>query len=212
MLPSLTGKEAPQNMRNPFIIVAIAIVMCGCNDQAGLPRLEPLARGLAEGWQPEAVNLKLEIHPDVDGQAILHCVLRNVSAKEIDVDQESLPWNNADAFSLSAVAANGDVIKQKPLQVSAVIAHISAPHMPVPLAPGEHIDGNLDLNIMQIGDIPHNKDILLLWSFPRLKDWASDLHYMLSGITLVKVRSPAPIAAAPKTLPGSAMGGTSVSP
>lgn len=200
-------------MRNAVIIVALAILIFGCNDQAGLPHLEPLAHGLAEGWQPEAVDLKLEIHPDVDGnQAILHCTLRNVSAKEIDVDQESLPWNNADAFTASAIAANGDVIRQTPVPVSAVIAHISAPHAPVPLAPGGHMDGSVDVNLMRIGDMPQNKDFLLLWSYRRLKDWTSEAHYLLSGITLIKARSPAPTAAAPRTLPTSAVGGTTVPP
>ena len=198
LLPRSKLNWVVQYMRNAVVLIALAIVTCGCNKQGSPPRLDGLARGLAEAWQPEAVDLKLEIHPDVDGnEVILRSVLCNLSTREIDIDQESLPWNNADAFSVSAVAANGDVIKQRAVPVSAVIAHISAPHTPVRLASGEHIEGNLDVSLLRIDGIPHNKDVLLLWSYPRLKNWASDDHYPLSGITLIEARSPAPIVAAP---------------
>ena len=178
-------------MRKAILLFALSIAVCGCNERRDLPRLEPLARGLAEAWQPVARDLKLEIHPENDGEQVtMHCILRNVSAKEIDVDQETLPWNNADAFSVSAVAADGRVIEQRPAPVPALVARISAPHAPVPLAPGESIEGRIDMGFMRIGSIPHSKDLLLLWSYPRLKDWLSDAHYMLGGITLLKASSP----------------------
>jgi hypothetical protein len=138
--------------------------------------------------------------------------IRNVSAKDIDVDQESLPWNNADAFSVNAVAADGKVIRQNPDSALAVTARISAPHAPVTLASGESMEGRIDMGLMRIGNIPHNQDLLLLWAYPLLKDWHSDAHYMLSGITLLNARSQTPITAVPKTLPGSSLSGTSVSP
>ena len=153
------------------------------------------------------------IHPENNGEQVtMHCVLRNVSAKAIDVDQESLPWNNADAFSVSAVAADGKVVRQSPVSVPAVIARISAPHAPVALAPGESIEARIDMGLMRIGNIPQNEDLLLLWSYPLLKDWRSDAHYMLSGFTLLNARSQALTTVVPKTLPGSSLSGTSVSP
>jgi hypothetical protein len=102
-------------MRKAIVLFALSIAVYGCNKPGGQPRLESLERGLAEAWQPVALDMKLDIHAEANGEQVtMHCVLRNMSANEIDVDQESLPWNNADAFSVSAVAAGGKVIQQNP--------------------------------------------------------------------------------------------------
>ena len=177
-------------MRKAIVLFALSIAVCGCNKHGGQPRLETLARGLAEAWQPVALDMKLDIYPEINGEQVtLHCVLRNISANEIDVDQESLPWNNAGAFSVSAVSADGEVIQQTPVSAPADIAHIAAPHAPVPFASGESMKGRIGL--IRISDIPHNEDLLLLWSYPLLKDWRSEAHYTLSGVMLLKARPPA---------------------
>ena len=164
-------------MRSAIVLIVVSIAVCGCSERKGQPGLEPLARGLSEAWQPVAHDMKLDIRPEADGnQLTLHCVLRNLSASEIGVDQESLPWNNADAFSVSAVAADGKVVQQNPVSAPAVIARISAPHAPVALASGESMEARIDMGVMRIGNIPQNEDLLLLWSYPLLKDWRSDAH------------------------------------
>lgn len=178
-------------MRNAIALFALSMAVCGCNKHGEDPRLEPLARGLAEAWQPVALNMRLDIKAEPNGeQMALHCVLRNISANEIDVDQESLPWNNAGDFSVSAVTADGEAIIQRPISAPAVVAHISAPHAPVRFASGESMEGRIDMALIRISDIPHDKDSLLLWSYPLLKDWRSEAHYTLSGVTLLKARSP----------------------
>lgn len=187
-------------MRKASVLFALSIAVCGCNKHGGQPRLEPLARALAEAWQPVSLEMKLDISAEVNGEQVtLRCILRNISAKEIDVDQESLPWNNAGAFSVSAVAAGGEVIQQTPISTPAVIAHISAPHAPVPFASGESMEARIDMGLIRISDIPHNEDWLLLWSYPLLKDWRSEAHYALSGVTLLKARSQTPATGFPKT-------------
>jgi hypothetical protein len=173
-------------MRNAILLLTFLIALCSCSERNGKTGLEPLARGLAEAWQPVAHDMKLDIRPETDGNHVtFHCVLRNLSASEIEVDQESLPWNNADAFSVSAVAANGMVIKQNPVTAPAVVARISAPHAPVALASGESMEGKIDMGFMRISDIPHNEDLLILWSYALLKEWRSEAKYALSGITLL---------------------------
>lgn len=185
-------------MRKAIVLFALSIAVCGCNKHGGQLRLEPLARGLAEAWQPVALSMKLDMHPEVNGEQVtMHCVLRNISAREIDVDQESLPWNNADAFSVSAVAADGEVIQQKPVSAPAVIARIAAPHAPVAFASGQSMEGRIDMGLMRISDITRNEDLLFLWSYTLLKDWRSDARYTLSGTTLLKARSPTTVS--PKT-------------
>ena len=187
-------------MRKAIVLFALSIAVGGCDKHGGQPRLESLERGLAEAWQPVALDMKLDIRPEANGEQVtMHCVLRNISANEIDVDQESLPWNNADAFSVSAVTADGEVIQQKPVAAPAVIARIGAPHAPVAFASGESIEGRIDMGLIRISDIPHNEDLLLLWSYPLLKDWRSEAHYTLSGVTLLKARFQTPATGFPKT-------------
>jgi hypothetical protein len=71
-------------MRNAIVLLAVLMVACGCNEGKGHPGLEPLARGLAEAWQPVAHDIKLDIRPEADGNHVtLHCVLRNLFASEI---------------------------------------------------------------------------------------------------------------------------------
>jgi hypothetical protein len=178
-------------MRKAIVLFALSIAVCGCNKHGGQPRLESLERGLAEAWQPVALDMKLDIHPEAHGEQVtMRCVLRNISANEIDVDQQSLPWNNAEAFSVSAVTAYGGVIQQKPV-AAPPLSRIGAPHAPVAFASGESIEGRIDMGLMRISDIPHNEDLLLLWSYPLLKNWRSEAHYTLSGVTLLKASPPA---------------------
>ncbi len=198
-------------MRDAILLLTCLITLCGCSERNGKAGLEPLARGLAEAWQPVARDMKLEIRPETDGNHVtLHCVLRNLSASEIDVDQESLPWNNADAFSMSAVAANGMVIIQKPVTTPPIIAHISAPHAPAALAPGGSVEGKIDMEFMRISDFPHNEELLILWSYPLLKEWRSEAKYALSGIMLLKASSKATTPVFKTTKLSSPVNGTSV--
>lgn len=179
-------------MRKILFFFALSIAVCSCNKGEGQHHLEPLARGLAEAWQPVALDMRLDIHPEATGdQVTLLCVLRNVSANDIVVDRESLPWNNGDIFSVSAVDANGKVIQQDPVSAPVEIARIGAPHDPIVFTPGESMEGRIDLGLMHIDKLRRNEDLLLLWSYPLLKDWRSEAHYTLSGVMLLKARPPA---------------------
>jgi hypothetical protein len=103
-------------MHKAIVIFALSIAVFGCDKHGGQPRLGPLADALAEAWQPGALDMKLDIYPEINTEQVtLHCVLRNISKHEIDVDLASLPWSNAGNFSVSAVAASGEVIQQTPV-------------------------------------------------------------------------------------------------
>ena len=100
-------------MRTVFAIFALAVLLCGCSERCGQPRLEPLARGLSEAMRPVYAHFTLEIRAiDAGNRVTLHCVLKNVSvvATAIDVDESTLPWRNPEDFDINAVAANGDVV------------------------------------------------------------------------------------------------------
>jgi hypothetical protein len=180
-------------MHKTLVLFALSLAVCSCNRGEGQRQLKPLASGLAEAWQPVALDMRLDIYPEATGdQAKIRCVLRNVSTHEIVVDAESLPWHNEDYFSLSAVDADGKVIHQDPVPIPVEISRISAPKAPVAVAPGESIEGSVDMGYMHISKLRRDKDLLLLWSYDSLRDWNSEAHYFrLSGITLLKARSPA---------------------
>jgi hypothetical protein len=57
-------EDAVQYMRKAIVLFALSIAVCGCNNHDGQPRLESLERGLAEAWQPVALDMKLDI-PDM---------------------------------------------------------------------------------------------------------------------------------------------------
>ena len=97
-------------MRTLIALLIVSTVACGCGEGAAQSRLAPLARGLAEAWQPVSRDLKLEMQAEAIGDAmILHCALANVSEKTIEVDASALPWNNnAGLFSVNAVTADGE--------------------------------------------------------------------------------------------------------
>jgi hypothetical protein len=174
-------------MRNVIVFVALSIVICGCSERGGQPQFEALARGLAEAWHPAAYDLKLEIHAEAYGERVtLRCVLQNITWKAIDVNSSELPWKNADLLSIDAVAANGKVIHRNPPPVE--IVRLSGPRMPLTIAPGESMEGRIDLGAVPISGLPRSEDLLLLWSY-WLSDGHSDAGYMLSGITLLKAKS-----------------------
>jgi hypothetical protein len=175
-------------MRNLICLFALSIFAFGCGERAGQPRLEPLARGLAETWQPANRELKLEIHSENKGERVtLHCVLRNVSlaGASLDVDASGLPWLNSDLFNIDAVGADGTVVHRNSIPV---VARISGPQRPVAIASGESMEGEIDLGAMPIIALTRNKEWLLLWSYS-IGDGHSDKYYSLSGITLVKTKS-----------------------
>jgi hypothetical protein len=173
-------------MRNVIVFVTLLVAIYGCGERGGKPQLEPLARGLAEAWHPAARDLKLEIHAETYGErVILHCVLQNITWKAIDVNSSELPWKNADLLSIDAVDANGKVIHRNPPPVE--IVRLSGPRMPLTIAPGEAMEGRIDLGAAPISDLPRSEDLLLLWSY-WLSDGHSDAGYMLSGVTLLKAK------------------------
>jgi hypothetical protein len=193
-----------------IFLLALSIIVLGCGERTAQPRFEALARGLADAWQPVSHDLKLEIHAENTGErVIMRCDLKNVSATTIEVDASTLPWNNADLFSVNAVGADGKVKLQQPQPPPVEIIRLSAPRAPISIASGESLSGWFDLEIMPIKGLPRNEDWILLWSYGLLKAWRSDAQYMLNGITLVNATSQT-LAAVPQTMPASSLSGTSV--
>jgi len=184
----------------------LAIALCGCGDRYEEPRLVPLARGFAEAWQPAPLPLSLEIRSENNGeQVIMHLFLRNTSNKTLEVDASTLPWNNADLFSISAVTADGILLKQPKVQPPAMIIRLSIPPKPVDIVSGGTIEGHAGLAFMPMRNVPREQDLLLLWSYRELKSWNSSETYVLSGTTILNAESKKP-PVAPISSPGSTVG------
>ena len=177
-------------MRTLIALLIVSTVACGCGEGAAQSRLAPLARGLAEAWQPVSRDLKLQMQAEAIGDAmILHCALANVSGKTIEVDASALPWNNnAGLFSVNAVTADGRVEMQQPIPPPVEMVRLSAPRAPVAIAPGESIKGSFNLALMPIR-LDRKDDWLLLWSY-RMIRWNSDDKFLLSGVTLLNAKPP----------------------
>jgi hypothetical protein len=146
---------------------------------------ESFFRSLPRTRGPE---LKLTIHAENRGERVtLRCVLKNLSATAADVDGSTLPWMNADRFSIDAVDANGKVGNSKnPTQ--AMMPRIASPPKPMAIAPGESMEGEIDLEVMPISALPRNVDVLLFWSY-WIRDWRDDAPYMFSGKILLEAKS-----------------------
>jgi hypothetical protein len=169
------------------ILFALSIIVCGCGERH---RLEELAHGLEEAWQPAPREFKLEMHAEYDGERVLvQTVLKNVSGKAVQVDAATLPWVNSDFFSVTAVNADGKVVARTKDPTQFNVSRISPIPAPMVIQSGASIDGRpFDLDEVRITKLPDNKDLLILWSYRQLKDWASNDSYPLSGITLLKAR------------------------
>jgi hypothetical protein len=176
-------------MRKVIAIFVLSLIIGGCSEQGGLPRLEPLARGLSEAMQPAYADFKLEIHViDKGNQVILHCELRNISIAEtaIDVDASTLPWRNADMFGIDAVAANGQLVHRYTPPVH--LGRISGLPTPLTIAAGQSIEGEMDLTATPNSGLPRNEDLLLLWS-SSIHGMHSEDYYVLRGVTFLKATS-----------------------
>jgi hypothetical protein len=125
-------------MRNVIASVSLLVIICGCSERQ--PRLEPLARGLAEAWQPATRDLKLAIQAENNRERVtLHCVLQNISATPIEVNSSTLPWITPGFFSIDAVTASGRVVHR-----SAHVMQISSStRQQVTIASGGSMNGIL---------------------------------------------------------------------
>lgn len=141
----------------------------------------------------------------------MHCALRNISGKALEVDASTLPWNNADLFSAIAVAADGKVVAQNKDPPPFFGSRIGAPAGPAAIPSGESMEGRFDLKYMHVTNLPRNEDLLLPWSYRHLKNWSSGDQYVSSGITLLNAKSQTPATVSTKNSPNSSVSGTSVS-
>jgi len=199
-------------MRKVLAIFTLSIFVFGCGKRSGQPGVDPSAGASAKASQSLAHGLKLDIRSENNGKAVtMHCELKNVTAAAIEVNQSTLPWNNADEFSVDALASDGTTRQQQHLPPPVMIIRLSAPNAPISIAPGESLKGTFDLEIMPIKNLSRNKNWTLHWSYGNLKVWQSDAQYMLSGATLVNAESEV-AAVVPDAQPSSSVSGTSVTP
>jgi len=176
-------------MRKAFVFFSLSLIVYGCSGRGDRPHLEVLAHGLSEAMQPAYADFTLEIRAlNKNDRVILHCVLRNVSIAKtaIDVDESTLPWRNADFFDVNAVAGNGEVVHRNPWPVE--LARISGPPTPLTVGAGQSIEGEMDLSAMPISGLPHDEDLLLLWSSSIREFSADNGSVALRGVTFLRAK------------------------
>jgi hypothetical protein len=176
-------------MRIAPLIASSLLILCGCSGREH-PRLQPLVQSLAKTWPRANLHLELTLRAtEINGKVILHCVLKNTSSTALTLNRSRLPWTSPAWLSVDAVAANGDVPPRPPPPV--VISVLEASPSQIVVNPGEILEGDVDLAsgpITQIGELPRNKDILLLWSYS-LDISTPGENPFFSGITFLERRS-----------------------
>jgi hypothetical protein len=171
------------------LIACSLLVLCGCSGREQ-PRLEPLAKSLAKTWPRANPHLELTLRAtEIHGKVILHCVLKNTSSTALILNRSRLPWTSPAWLSVDAVAANGDLPPRPPPPVA--ISVLEAAPSQIVMNPGEILEGDVILAsgpIIPIGELPRDKDILLLWSYS-LDIGTPGENPFFSGITFLERRS-----------------------
>jgi hypothetical protein len=176
-------------MRIAPLIAASLLILCGCSGREHV-RLELLVESLAKTWPRANLHLELKLRAtEINGKVILHCVLKNTSPAALILNRSRLPWTSPAWLSVNAVAANGDVPPRPP--PPAEISVLEAAPSQIVMNPGDILEGDVDLAtgpITPIGELPRDKDILLLWSYS-LDISTPGENPFFSGITFLKRRS-----------------------
>jgi NADP oxidoreductase coenzyme F420-dependent len=156
---------------------------------SGTATFEIIPKKLAEAVKADIVFLavRYESHRDVakalptwKGKTIIDVTnAYGVSAEELGGQPSSKVV--AQAFTGGRLVRGFNHLVHR----SAHVLQISGTPQPVSIAVGKSINGEIDLELMPITDLPRDEDLLLLWSYG-LGDVGSNAHYSLSGITLLK--------------------------
>jgi hypothetical protein len=153
-------------MRIASLVASGLLILCGCSGPEHT-QLEPLVQSLAKTWPRANQHLELTLRTtEINGKIMLHCVLKNTSSSALKLNRSRLPWTSPAWLSVNAVAADGDVPPRPP--PPAAISVLEAAPSQIVLNPGEILEGDVDLAsgpITPIGELPKDKDILLLWSY-----------------------------------------------
>ncbi len=176
-------------MRIAPLIAFSLLFLCGCSGREHA-RLELLVQSLAKTWPRANPHFELTLRAaEINGKVILHCVLKNTSSAALILNRSRLPWTSPAWLRVDAVAANGDVPPRPP--PPAEISVLEAAPSRITMNPGDTLEGDVDLAsgpITPIGELPRDKDILLLWSYS-LDISTPGENPFFSGITFLERRS-----------------------
>ena len=147
------------------LVASSLLVLCGCGSREQ-PQLKHLAQWLANTWPRANPHLELTLRAtEINGQVILHGVLRNSSATALTLNRSRLPWTSPAWLSVDAVTVTGEMPKQRP---PVVISVLEVAPSQIVVQPGDILEGDIDLAsgpLVPIGKLPRDQDILLLWSY-----------------------------------------------
>jgi hypothetical protein len=176
-------------MRIGPLIASSLLVLCGCSGRQHA-QLELLVGSLAKTWPRANPHLELTLRAtEINGKVILHGVLKNTSPAAVILNRSRLPWTSPAWLSVNAIAADGDVPPRPP--PPAEISVLEAAPSEIVVNPGDTLEGDVDLRtgpIAPIGELPRDKDILLLWAYS-LDISTPGENAFFSGITFLKRRS-----------------------
>jgi len=171
-------------MRNSVLLVASLLVLYGCHARDDSANLAAVARGLDDVWPQATRDARMTMYiKRSENRELLHCRLVNTSEHALELNRSALPWITTNLFRVGAVTAKGQVLPAPPPVVIQIVAEPAF----LSIAPGETLEGDLDLEHFPIGGTPRNEDLLLIWSHP-LEISGQAPNVWLSGITFLPKR------------------------
>ena len=92
------------------------------------------------------------------GREYLHCRLQNTSGRTLEVDSSGVLWATPGLFDFTAISAEGKILYK-----SVILQSLQAEPQPVAIAPGQAIEGDIDLKYIPVPTTARSQDLLLMW-------------------------------------------------
>jgi hypothetical protein len=169
------------------LLIAIA-VLCGCNPRqerapAEAVALDSLAHGLNEWWPRPSWDVRMTMFWKQEaGREYLHCRLENTFAHNIALDGSAVTWKTPGLLDFSAITGRGRLVYK-----NGFLESLIAVPTPVPVAPGQALEGDIDLQYLPIPSTARGEDLLLLWSHG-VRIIHGDGNGAVSGVTFLPKR------------------------
>jgi hypothetical protein len=130
--------------------------------------------------ETDPLRLAVDAIP-INDPVTLRCILTNVSAKPVRLQERALPCTNWSTLQVRGLTTAGQFLLMRP-PVGSVVSADPSPEITV--VPGETVVRELRLNdVYPLAENPRGTDVLLLWSYRRE-------HSLSTGIALLPRHTP----------------------
>lgn len=154
----------------PLLIGGVLLVGCGKHSEStfddGPQNLEAVAKHLSNATPAETNPLHLSVDAiPLQDPVTLRCVLTNVSANPVRLQERLLPCANWSTLHVRGLTTAGQFLLMRPPVGSVLLAD---PPPEITVMSGESVFRELSLDaVYPLAENPRDTDVLLLWSYRR---------------------------------------------